>query len=98
MVILNDADIVRRVRAGDVAQETFIHSFMGLEHLRDPDRFGPWLRQMAVNRCRMWQRQHRVTETLDAAPSLANPVGQVETRLAVRQALSCLSDPLRLTI
>src|SRR5438552_10896356 len=49
--------------ARDVAQEAFIQAITlasrgtrHLDQLRDPERFGPWLRQVTVNRCRSWRR------------------------------------------
>src|SRR5438445_13044904 len=42
--------------ARDVAQEAFIQAYLCLDQLRDPERFGPLLRQVTVNRCRMWRR------------------------------------------
>src|SRR5207248_8031312 len=76
--------------ARDVAQEAFIQAFLHLDQLRDPDRFGPWLRQVTVNRCRSWRRG-RWRETVGEEPPEPAARGEsIETRLAVRQALACL--------
>lgn len=42
--------------ARDVAQEAFLVAYQKLASLERPDRFGPWLRTIAVNLCRMWRR------------------------------------------
>jgi RNA polymerase sigma factor (sigma-70 family) len=39
--------------AEDVAQEACLQAFLGLEHLRDPERFASWLCGIAVNLSRM---------------------------------------------
>jgi RNA polymerase sigma factor (sigma-70 family) len=80
--------------ARDVAQEAFIQAYLHLDQLRDPERFGPWLRQVTVNRCRSWRRgQWRETARAEP-PEPAVSSGSVETRLAVQQALSAPSDML----
>ena len=35
--------------ARDAAQEAFIQAYLCLDQLREPDRFGPWLRQVTLN-------------------------------------------------
>ena len=55
--------------ARDVAQETFIRAYVRLGRLREPEKFGPWLRRVAVNECRMWRRRERVTTPLELSPS-----------------------------
>ena len=84
--------------ARDVAQEAFVRAYLHLEQLREPAKFGPWLRQVAVNECHMWQRRQRTTELLDADPAMPDQVEQVETRLMIREALDCLSEASRLTL
>src|SRR5437588_2536254 len=82
--------------ARDVAQEAFVQAYLHLAQLREPARFGAWLRQLAVNECRMWQRRRREVEPLEALETVAAADhGDVETRLAVRRALAGLSEPAR---
>lgn len=38
--------------ADDVSQDVFIAAWRALPRLRDPERFGPWLHRIALNRCR----------------------------------------------
>jgi RNA polymerase sigma factor (sigma-70 family) len=84
--------------ARDVAQEAFIQAYMHLDQLRDPERFGPWLRQVTVNRCRSWRRSRWREAPCEELPEPAAGSESVETRLAVRQALACLSEESRLTL
>lgn len=44
----------------DVVQESFLRAFIGLDRLRDPDRFAGWLASIVVNVCRGLQRQSPV--------------------------------------
>src|SRR3954452_19483397 len=71
--------------ARDVAQEAFIQAYLHLDQLRDPDRFGPWLRQVTVNQCRSWRRSRWREAPREVLPEPADRSEAVETRLAVRQ-------------
>lgn len=84
--------------ARDVAQEAFIQAYLRLHQLQDPAKFGAWLRQIASNECRMWQRRQHPAESLEALPPGANHSAQVETKMAVQQMLACLSGESRLTL
>jgi RNA polymerase sigma factor (sigma-70 family) len=84
--------------ARDVAQEAFIAAYLRLGQLREPAKFGAWLRQITVNQCHMWQRQKRDHEPLDVTLGKAHEAEQVETRVLVHQALLCLSASTRLTL
>ena len=42
----------------DLLQETFALAFRHIRSLRDPERFGPWLMQIARNCCRKWLAAH----------------------------------------
>jgi RNA polymerase sigma-70 factor (ECF subfamily) len=85
--------------ARDVAQEAFIQAYLHLGQLREPERFGAWLRQLTVNECRMWQRRRRPVEPLDElTPAAGGGEDALHTRLAVEQALACLSEANRLTL
>lgn len=33
----------------DLLQDTFVKAFNSLEQLKDPDKFTPWVKQIAVN-------------------------------------------------
>lgn len=50
--------------AEDIAQETFIAAFTGLRRLREPGRFGAWLRAIADNMCALWFRRAERDERL----------------------------------
>ena len=43
--------------AEDLAQEAFVAAFLGISRLRDPMKFGAWLRSTAENLCSMWLRR-----------------------------------------
>jgi RNA polymerase sigma factor (sigma-70 family) len=45
----------------DIVQETFLHAFMALDRLRDPDRFAGWLAGIVLNVCRTLHRRAPVT-------------------------------------
>lgn len=54
--------VCRRVLASpdlaeDAAQEACLQAMLGLDRLREPGRFGPWLVGIGINVCRHWHRQ-----------------------------------------
>lgn len=93
--------------ARDAAQEALIEVCLHLSELRDPARFGPYLRQATVNRCRDLLRRGRhgdisLGELTDAgrepaAPGLA-PDERAALRLTLDAALSRLSARTRETL
>ena len=54
--------------AQDVAQEAALQAFLGLEMLREPERFGAWLHSIAANlaRHRLRQRRRRPLVSLES--------------------------------
>jgi RNA polymerase sigma-70 factor (ECF subfamily) len=67
--------------AEDLTQEVFVQVAQGLPDLREPDKFLPWLRQVARNVCRMWRRRQRATpEPLDAIAEVEDPTAAARFR------------------
>lgn len=90
--------------ARDIAQEALLKAYLNLPQLRDASKFGPWLRRVTVNECRMWQRRPRPEVSLEDLrgqpdePTHDLEVDRLALRLAVRQALQGLSETTRLTL
>ncbi len=61
--------------AEDQVQEAVIHAWRKLGQLREPDRFGSWLRRAVARRCvrrarlRRWLRSDSIPETAVGSPS-----------------------------
>ncbi len=96
--------------AKDLTQETFIQAFTKLDQLRNPQKFSSWLRQIAINVCRMWKR-HRdryPKVSIDKVgeenlvdkhlPSLRKTIEINELRVKVQKAISSLSEKNRLAL
>jgi RNA polymerase sigma-70 factor, ECF subfamily len=45
----------------DVVQESFLHTFIALDRLQDPDRFAGWLAGVVFNVCRNLRRRRQLT-------------------------------------
>ena len=45
--------------AEDLAHDSFVEAYVRLRSLRDPSKFGAWLRTLTLNLCRMWYRRSR---------------------------------------
>ena len=86
----------------DVAQETFIQACSQLKHLREPEKFGAWLRRIATNCAGVLYRRRRSTVPLDQVeearmPVYADEAEQGAARIVVRDALNRLSEKARIT-
>lgn len=87
--------------AADVTQNTFVRAYVGMRHLKVPDKFDAWLRQIALNECRKARQQCRVEVlSLDAlsdenvtlaTPSTEETVLEREGWRSVVQAIDALS-------
>jgi RNA polymerase sigma-70 factor (ECF subfamily) len=92
---------VGEASAPDIVQDTFLAAWRELPRLRNPDRFGPWLHRIALNRCRSFHRsQGRVREIAVLEPSAADPVAPdfrstVEWDALVEPAFRALSEDHR---
>jgi RNA polymerase sigma-70 factor (ECF subfamily) len=90
--------------AEDLAQEVFLAAWRSLPSLRDPERFGPWLYRIALNRCRSQVRGNGRVRAIAMGPSVAEPVvgtdfcAAVEARAVVGPAFACLSEDARAVI
>lgn len=47
----------RHGAAEDIAQEAFLQAYRSLRRLRDPNRFGPWLREITCRTAANWLRK-----------------------------------------
>ncbi|MDD5307440.1 MAG: RNA polymerase sigma factor SigZ [Deltaproteobacteria bacterium] len=88
--------IARRVRADvdvdDVVQDVFLRMQRGLPGLRDEERFGPWVYQIARSAIvdhRRVSAKHRVTDG-DVAEEKAPEVDE-DDRAAERELASCIA-------
>jgi RNA polymerase sigma-70 factor (ECF subfamily) len=90
--------------ADDLAQEVFLAAWRSLPGLRDPERFGPWLYRIALNRCRSEVRGNGRVRAIPMGPAVAGPIASpdfraaVEARAVVGPAFACLSDEARAVI
>ena len=86
--------------AEDIAQETFIETYLHLRSLRQPGAFAGWLRQIALHQCcRVHRRKSVEMVSLDQAFDVpvqdANPVDRVlhtEARQVLRETIESLPE------
>jgi len=88
--------------AQDAAQEAFVAAYRRLGQLREPEKFAPWLRRLTLNGCAdsLRRRGARAVPWDEACQAAVMPDAAegVTTRLAVREALGGLPEPMRLTV
>jgi hypothetical protein len=91
--------------AEDAAAEAFRHALDGLSSLRDPDRFGSWLRTIVVRKAQL-ERQRRPAEALsedlsdpterpDQAPERLEAAGLIQDLLERLAAAVLPAQPVR---
>ncbi|MBA3414125.1 MAG: bifunctional nuclease family protein [Chloroflexia bacterium] len=104
---LGDADL-----AEDAAQEAILRALLGLDRLRRPERFGPWLAGIGLNVCRQWLRRRpheawtwdavqggrHLREGDDLAADPAELVEEAEARARVRAAVTALPPGQRAAV
>jgi RNA polymerase sigma factor (sigma-70 family) len=82
--------MLRPEDAEDVVQEALLQAFLGLERLRDPERFGSWLYGITLNLARM--RLRRCDPLPVDVEALQRPALDGDAGIeAVREALDVLS-------
>jgi RNA polymerase sigma-70 factor (ECF subfamily) len=88
--------------AQDLAQEVFLRAYVDLHALREPAKFGPWLRAIALRLCQSWHRRRRESpmpsEELDClaeAEAGRELFEACPTRLVTTEALQALPEPQR---
>ncbi len=90
--------------AEDLAQEAFLAAWRALPGLREPDRFGPWLYRIALNRCRSSVRGGGRVREISMEPTPVEPAAPgdfrtaVEARALVGPAFARLGDDARAVI
>jgi RNA polymerase sigma factor (sigma-70 family) len=82
--------------AEDLAHEAFTEAWVKLDRLRDPARFAPWLRTIALNLCRMWHRRAR--PALPLAAEIAGAPVPSDDHARVLQGLCRVSVPHRVAL
>jgi RNA polymerase sigma-70 factor (ECF subfamily) len=84
----------------EIAHDALVDGYLQLDRLRSPERFGAWIRTIALNRSRRWLRDHARLSPLTAraADELVAPEN-VETRSdCVAQAMFGLRPQQRLML
>src|SRR5687768_15215400 len=88
--------------AEELAHDAFVEAYLKLDQLRDPERFLPWLKKLALNLCRMWyrRRERDAVELLDEMEAPVSEVRDEECPISHRlvQNLNRLSPPHRLVV
>jgi RNA polymerase sigma factor (sigma-70 family) len=85
--------------ADDLAQQVFLQAWKDVRRLRNPRKFGPWLKKLAVN---VWLQHLRKNDALHNTDEHDDSVSSVQNTPAVamdlNRALDALSSPERLCI
>jgi len=98
--------------AEDLAQESLVRGLQALGSLHEPEKFGPWLRGIAVRACLDWRKAKQSSQVpfsvLDTATAKYDPAGngsvvddeveQREDAERLRAAVEQLPDSYRETL
>ena len=87
------------VLADDLSQQVFMQAWRTIRQLQDADRFGPWLKRMAIN---VWLQHRRRNDPLRGADEhLETDTSSKDTTgiaMDLDRALATLPDDVRLCI
>src|SRR4030095_3355551 len=86
--------------AEDAAAEGFRQALAGMDGLRDPSRFGPWLRTIVIRKARLGLRSGHVADTSveiasDSSDRPDKALERLELQVLIQQAVRELPDRLR---
>ncbi len=97
--------------AEDIAQEAFLNAYRTLPRLKDPERFGPWLKTMTCRTAANWLRRHhkrirnetplpfrRTVSIEDAREGPRGNLERSERYERVQLAIDSLSERYRLPV
>jgi RNA polymerase sigma-70 factor, ECF subfamily len=90
----------RREDAEDVVQEAFVRAYTKLSECRDREKFGAWVRRIAVNVClRRFSRETPSDDLDEISDGAEDPVEQEVIRRAemreIQEAVACLPTAYR---
>jgi RNA polymerase sigma factor (sigma-70 family) len=71
------AKVGRSGLAEDLAQEALLRGFRGLRTLKDPAKFGPWLKGIALRACLDWLKAKERTQVNFSELGGARPIEEV---------------------
>jgi RNA polymerase sigma-70 factor (ECF subfamily) len=80
--------------AQELTQEVFLKAYQKLDLLRKPGQFYPWLRQIAENQCRDWQRKRRAPYLLPTQTNPGNEMPSVDESLLLRETLARVMEAI----
>ena len=87
------------VLADDLSQQVFLQAWRQLRYLREPHKFGAWMKRLAIN---TWLQHQRKNDALRGAGSFDGSetaaTGTPGTGIDLDRALATLDAPVRLCI
>ncbi|MBT6144894.1 MAG: sigma-70 family RNA polymerase sigma factor [Gemmatimonadetes bacterium] len=78
--------------ADDLVQDSVISALLKLHDLEDEERFGPWLRTIALNHCRRWSRHQRRYRRLENDAELVDGAASAEVASESREKQELVAD------
>ncbi|OGV75467.1 MAG: hypothetical protein A3K19_29325 [Lentisphaerae bacterium RIFOXYB12_FULL_65_16] len=93
-----------RAAADEIAQDSFVAAYRKLVQLKDRNRFGAWLRAIALRHCALWFRSHRheeadspplVDRSAPDSPAMGPATEQDQDTLDVAAMIEKLPERLR---
>lgn len=84
--------------AEEIFQDVCVRMFDGLGGFAGRAPFRSWLRAVTLSACREHLRKAARTSPAEVDPEASDELGQLETALVVRSAVTQLGDPCRVTL
>jgi RNA polymerase sigma-70 factor (ECF subfamily) len=85
--------------ADDLSQQVFMQAWRKIRQLRDVDRFGAWLKQMAINEWLQYKRKNDALRGAQGEESIVMPqLDKTSIGMDLDRAMSLLPGPVSLCI
>ncbi len=97
LVALARGILATDVDAEDMVQDALVHAWQRLWTLRDPERFGPWVRRIVTRRCLTRARRRRLKEPIETGGEIGEAGSTATVPLqAASPEPGCRIDAVRL--
>jgi len=85
--------------ADDLSQQVFMQAWRKMRQLRAPDRFGPWIKRLAINEWLQYQRKNDVLRGAEREADIkVAQLDKTSLALDLDRALAALPAPVSLCI
>jgi len=85
--------------ADDLSQQVFLQAWRKIRQLKEADKFGSWLKQLAINEWLQHRRKHDVLRGAESEEDITmSQQDKISVAMDLDQAMAVLPDPVSLCV